>query len=91
MREQDEFLFDFCVAQYGHFDQADWLSHAKHDSVKIAALLLSSASWYKKPQELNALCHRCGWPKAQLPQLVKATRFDCARFMSMLKRRLTIE
>lgn len=91
MREQDQHLFDFCVAQNAHFDQAGWLSQAKQDSIKIAALLLSSASWYDRSRELNALCNRCGWSKALLPALVKANRFDCARFMSMLKTRLSIQ
>jgi len=91
MRDQDEQLIDFCAAQYHHFDQADWLALATQDSVKVAALLLSGTSWYKKPSEFNALCNRCGWPKASLPEIVKTTCFDCARFMAMLKRRLSIQ
>jgi hypothetical protein len=90
MREQDEQLLAFCIEQQQHFDSAAWLSYPNQDQAKVAALLLSSVIWYQKSPKLNTLCKQCAWPTAQLTEIVKTTRFDCPRFISRLKKRLSL-
>ena len=90
MRQDDEQLLDFCVEHYQRFNTNAWLLYSDQTRIKIAALLLSCSHWYQKIPELDQLCSLGGWQKDSLPESVKAARFDCARFVAMLKHRLSL-
>lgn len=90
MRECDVKLIDFCAKQYIDFKQDDWLARHTELSINIAALLLLGTDWYGRKQELSALYPLISLKPSSLPDTIKLERFDTPRFMSMLKKRVSL-
>ncbi len=92
MRNDDEVLVKFCTVQSRLFNENDWISNGfeQADNLKIAALLLASVDWYSSHKQIQQFCLQQGWLTASLPQLVKNARFDCPRFLAMLRKSLAI-
>lgn len=90
MREDDENLLNFCVKQKINYKQEDWLSYKADSHIKIAALILSCDDDYGRKQELKSLCNHWSLVASSIPEIVKASRFDIPRFISMLQKQVSL-
>ena len=91
-REAEEQFFDFCIRQRGRFSADEWLGFevVEKRELAAAALLLAGGDWYGHDEALHAVANVLQ-PGAAFPELVRSTRFDCPRFVNMLKTRLRHE
>jgi len=89
MRIEDEQLLAFCVKQKECFTLADWHSYQDVELTKIAALILYGSTWYGRKSELHNLCETWQLQPESLPERIKLSKFDIARFSSMLKKKLS--
>jgi hypothetical protein len=87
-------LFDFCVRQKNDFSIERWLAFGQLSRAELAAcaLLLASVDWYGHRAELREVADRI-YPgiTGKFSELIKLTGFDCARFSSMLRKRLELD
>lgn len=79
----------FCVEQKDAFRADDWLSfgHPDKDELAAACAFLATSEWYGHEQELEQVSLQLH-PGSDLESLVKASRFDCLRFSTTLRREL---
>lgn len=93
-REAEEFLLDFCHRQRLDFNVDAWFAFpcSNNDELAAAALFLSCVDWYGHEDELRLVADtlRPGCV-GHFSRLAKAVRFDCSRFSSMLKTRISRE
>lgn len=85
-------LLDFCAKQKTEFSAQRWheFEAVENTELAAAALFLAGVDWYGHKEELIAVTEhlRPGYV-GKFSQLAKESAFDCSRFSSMLKVRLT--
>lgn len=89
-RQDDKILLELYAAQHAQFDGVAWLDTARQlpaEVVASAALLLAASDWYGHRADLCQVAADLA-PGASLPDLVRRSRFDVARFVPMLRARL---
>lgn len=93
-RESEDRLFEFCRRQRDCFSGADWLAMplpgVSKDELAAAALFLSCVDWYGHEDELRRVAQTlhpgC---VGHFAELAKSAHFNCSRFSSMLRARLS--
>ena len=87
--ESEAQLMSFCVEQRDAFCSDAWIDFGHPDKNELAAAcaFLASSDWYGHEQELEQVAQTLR-PDSDLESLVKASRFDCLRFSTTLRREL---
>ncbi len=91
-RDSEAKLLDFCACQKGAFQEQAWLETPLIDKneMGVVCLFLAGLDWYGHQQSLSRVAERLlGSSDVKLDALVSSLRFDCLRFSTMLKRRLS--
>lgn len=84
-------LLQFCTAQRGNFDAAQWTAcpHSDRSEFTAAALFLAGVDWYgHKAELLRVAGHLTPGSAGHLSALVSRSGFDLSRFSNMLRRQL---
>ena len=90
-RDTEASLLQFCTAQRGRFDAAQWLTcpHPDRSELTATALFLAGVDWYgHRPELLRVAEHLTPASTGHLSALVSRTGFDLSRFSNMLRRLL---
>lgn len=96
-RDDEEQLLAFSADQRAHFDEAAWVKLAEtgpvsRDEVVATALFLGGGYWYGHEEALYRVAERLApGSVGHFADRARAVQFNCSRFDSMLKSRISHE